>query len=365
MPIDWFTVLAQATNFLVLIWLLKRFLYRPVLAAIDAREQAVAAALADATAAGAQAKSERDTYQQRSAQLEQQRAALLQQATEQAGVEGQRLRDQARQEAEAARAAQQAALRADASLNAAALALRAQQAVFAIARKVLADLAGADLEEGAVGAFLRQLAQLPAQQRDTLAAALRDTASPGWVRSAFALPQAQRDAIEAALRQLSGGAVALRYDTSPDLLAGIELTAGGQRLDWNIDAYLASWRDSLIATPVAADVATQPSSAAPAQAESSLAQQTQPTVSQTQHTQPVQAMVPQTQPTQSTVAQSQQTQPTQSTVVQTQQVLAAQATVPQTKQTQQTLPQTQPTAPRLPPGQAVPPRGATGDAHVS
>src|SRR5471032_3013235 len=345
MPIDWFTVLAQATNFLVLIWLLKRFLYRPVLAAIDAREQAVAAALADATAAGAQAKSERDTYQQRGAQLEQQRAALLQQATEQAGVEGQRLRDQARQEAEAARAA--------------------QQAVFAIARKVLADLAGADLEEGAVGAFLRQLAQLPAQQRDTLAAALRDTASPGRVRSAFALPQAQRDAIEAALRQLSGGAIALRYDTSPDLLAGIELTAGGQRLDWNIDAYLASWRDSLIATPVAADVATQPSSAAPAQAESSLAQQTQPTVSQTQHTQPVQAMVPQTQPTQSTVAQSQQTQPTQSTVVQTQQVLAAQATVPQTKQTQQTLPQTQPTAPRLPPGQAVPPRGATGDAHVS
>src|SRR5476649_900388 len=342
MPIDWFTVLAQATNFLVLIWLLKRFLYRPVLAAIDAREQAVAAALADATAAGAQAKSERDTYQQRSAQLEQQRAALLQQATEQAGVEGQRLRDQARQEAEAARAAQQAALQADARLNAAALALRAQQAVFAIARKVLADLAGADLEEGVVGAFLRQLAQLPAQQRDTLAAALRDTASPGWVRSAFALPQAQRDAIEAALRQLSGGAVALRYDTSPDLLAGIELTAGGQRLDWNIDAYLASWRDSLIATPVAADVATQPSSAAPAQAESSLAQQTQPTVSQTQHT-----------------------QPTQSTVVQTQQVLAAQATVPQTKQTQQTLPQTQPTAPRLPPGQAVPPRGATGDAHVS
>src|SRR5471030_2221737 len=355
MPIDWFTVLAQATNFLVLIWLLKRFLYRPVLAAIDAREQAVAAALADATAAGAQAKSERDTYQQRSAQLEQQRAALLQQATEQAGVEGQRLRDQARQEAEAARAAQQAALQADASLNAAALALRAQQAVFAIARKVLADLAGADLEEGAVGAFLRQLAQLPAQQRDTLAAALRDTASPGRVRSAFALPQAQRDAIEAALRQLSGGAIALRYDTSPDLLAGIELTAGGQRLDWNIDVYLASWRDSLIATPVAADVATQPSSAAPAHAEPSVALQTQPTVLQTQHTQPMQAM----QAMQAMVAQ---TQPTQSTVAQTPQT---HVTVPQTKQTQPTLPQTQPTAPRLPPGQAVPPRGATGDAHVS
>src|SRR5471032_3349964 len=229
MPIDWFTVLAQAINFLVLIWLLKRFLYRPVLAAIDAREQAVAAALADATAAREQAKSERDAYQQRSAQLEQQRAALLQQATEQAAVEGQRLRDQARQEADAARAAQQAALQADARHNAAALTLRAQREVFAITRKVLADLAGAGLEEGVVGAFLLQLAALPAPQRDALDAALRDATTPGRVRSAFALPQARREAIAAALRRLCGADVALQFDTAPDLLGGIGLTAGGQR----------------------------------------------------------------------------------------------------------------------------------------
>src|SRR5471032_2739981 len=203
MPIDWFTVLAQAINFLVLIWLLKRFLYRPVLAAIDAREHAVAAALADASVARQQAQGERDAYRQRSAQLEQQRAALLQQATEQAAAEAQRLRDQARLQADAARAAQQTALQADARDNAAALALRAQQQVFAIARKVLADLADAGLEQGVVAAFLRQLANLPAPQRDTLAAALRDAATPARLRSAFALPPAQRDAIGAALRQLS------------------------------------------------------------------------------------------------------------------------------------------------------------------
>src|SRR5471032_1207578 len=255
MPIDWFTVLAQAINFLVLIWLLKRFLYRPVLAAIDAREQAVAAALADADAAREQAKSERDSYRQRSAQLEQQRAALLQQAAEQAGAEGKRLLDQARQEADAARAAQQAALLADARHDADALALRARRAVFAIARKVLADLAGAGVEEGIVAAFLRQLDDLPAAHRATLAAALRDATAPGRLRSAFALAPPQRDAITAALRQLSGGDVVLHYDTAPELLAGIELTAGGQRLDWNIDSYLASWQDSLVAAPVAAQAA--------------------------------------------------------------------------------------------------------------
>ncbi|MFQ3186924.1 MAG: F-type H+-transporting ATPase subunit b, partial [Marinomonas primoryensis] len=48
MLIDWFTVIAQLINFLVLVWLLKRFLYRPILNAIDAREKRIADELADA-----------------------------------------------------------------------------------------------------------------------------------------------------------------------------------------------------------------------------------------------------------------------------------------------------------------------------
>jgi F-type H+-transporting ATPase subunit b len=43
MLIDWFTVGAQALNFLILVWLLKRFLYKPILDAIDAREKRIAA----------------------------------------------------------------------------------------------------------------------------------------------------------------------------------------------------------------------------------------------------------------------------------------------------------------------------------
>ncbi|MEQ8493043.1 MAG: F0F1 ATP synthase subunit B, partial [Gammaproteobacteria bacterium] len=48
MLIDWFTVAAQAINFLVLVWLLKRYLYRPILAAVDAREARVMARLTEA-----------------------------------------------------------------------------------------------------------------------------------------------------------------------------------------------------------------------------------------------------------------------------------------------------------------------------
>ena len=60
MLIDWFTVGAQALNFLILVWLMKRFLYKPILAAIDAREKRIAAELADADAKKAEAQKERD-----------------------------------------------------------------------------------------------------------------------------------------------------------------------------------------------------------------------------------------------------------------------------------------------------------------
>ena len=48
MLINWFTVVAQAINFLILVWLLKRFLYKPILQAIDEREKRIATQLADA-----------------------------------------------------------------------------------------------------------------------------------------------------------------------------------------------------------------------------------------------------------------------------------------------------------------------------
>ena len=42
MLIDWFTIAAQAVNFLILIWLMKRYLYQPILRAIASREQLIA-----------------------------------------------------------------------------------------------------------------------------------------------------------------------------------------------------------------------------------------------------------------------------------------------------------------------------------
>src|SRR5271157_3837052 len=101
MLIDWFTVGAQIVNFLILVWLLKHFLYKPILNAIDVREKKIAAELADADAKRADANKERDDFKHKNEEFDQQRAALLNKATEDAKVERQRLLDEARQATDA------------------------------------------------------------------------------------------------------------------------------------------------------------------------------------------------------------------------------------------------------------------------
>ena len=96
MPIDWFTVVAQAINFLILVWLLKRFLYKPILHAIDEREKGIAAQLAQAEAKKAESQKERDDFQHKNEAFDQERAALLKKAADEANRERQRLLDEAR-----------------------------------------------------------------------------------------------------------------------------------------------------------------------------------------------------------------------------------------------------------------------------
>src|SRR6185436_2880683 len=141
MLIDWFTVGAQALNFLILVWLMKRFLYKPILSAIDEREKRIAKELADADAKKAEAQKEHDEFDQKNAEFDEQRATLLSKATGEAQAERQRLLDEAREAAVAMSSKGQEALRNEERNLHEAIRRRTQQEVFAIARKALADLA--------------------------------------------------------------------------------------------------------------------------------------------------------------------------------------------------------------------------------
>jgi F-type H+-transporting ATPase subunit b len=240
MLIDWFTVGAQALNFIILVWLLKRFLYKPILNAVDAREKRIAAELADADAKKAEAQKERDEFQHKNEEFDQQRAALLSKATDEANAERQRLLEGARKAADALSAKRQEALRRDADNLNQAIRRRTQQEVFAIARKALMDLATTSLEERIGEVFTRRLRTINGKAKEGLAEVLKTASEPALVRTAFDLPAAQRTAIQNALNETFSAEVQVRFETAPDLVSGVELTTNGQKLAWSIADYLAS-----------------------------------------------------------------------------------------------------------------------------
>ncbi len=169
MLLDWFTVGAQALNFLILVWLLKRLLYKPILAAIDAREQRIARELAEAAAKQTEADRQRDEFLRKNEEFNQQRTELLAQSTAAANAEGQRLIGVARQAADSVSAERQRALQSDLRDLDQALRTRTQQEVFAIAAQALRDLATANLNECMVDTFTQQVRNMDAQAKAVLA----------------------------------------------------------------------------------------------------------------------------------------------------------------------------------------------------
>lgn len=245
MLIDWFTVGAQVLNFLILVWLLKHFLYQPILNAIDAREERIAKELADADARKAEAAKERADFEQKNAAFDQEKAKLLSQATATADSERQRLLDAARQDAADLAAKRQENLQQEAQNLHQEIRRRTQQEVFAIARKALGDLADAKLEEQMVKVFVDRLQALDAEEKKTLVTALKTEAQPIVVHTSFDLEAAEQKALSKAIQALLGDKTEIRFATAADLVSGIELSSDGHKLAWSIDGYLADLENGI------------------------------------------------------------------------------------------------------------------------
>jgi F-type H+-transporting ATPase subunit b len=231
--IDWFTVCAQAINFLILVWLLRRYLYKPVLAAIDAREKKVAAKIADAESQESKAKAAGEELRKRSEAFDGERAALMRKATEEGGAERERLMESARKDAQLLRAKLSQALAAERAELGRQLSLRTQAEVFALTRKALADLAGMGLEDRMIEVLIDRLAALPRTPEPAGPRAVR-------VRSASDPSAAGRTKLEAAIHERLGANVVIRFETASELVCGLELAVDGVKLAWSAADYLSS-----------------------------------------------------------------------------------------------------------------------------
>lgn len=245
MLIDGFTLIAQLVNFLVLIWLLKRFLYKPILNAIAEREQYIAMQIHQADAKKADADKELETAKRVNDEFEQQRQSMLNKAMNDVDTERLRLMDDMHNEMKALQAAYEETLQTEQQSLSSEIVQRTQTGVFDIARKTLSDLASVNLEMQMVDAFLTRLNTLKSDERELLFSNFKLTQNMVIVQSSFELPLALKTRIETDIRIGFEIEPEIKFETDASLISGIALIVGGYKVVWSIDEYLHLLKNNL------------------------------------------------------------------------------------------------------------------------
>lgn len=235
MNLDATTFALEILNFAVLLWLLRRFLFKPVQAALAARARAEQAqrdtldARQQALDARAQALATQEAAQ--AAQREAARQALAQEI---ATLRGQRLAAlDAELRAEREKAQARLQREAHARQEQADRQLQARAAGFV--GDYLKRLASPALEAALVELFLADLAARAEALAPQLAPLARAPgAEPPTVSSAFPLPEALRARIGAGLAAVLGTGVSPRWTEDPALLAGLSVHLPGHQLETSL-----------------------------------------------------------------------------------------------------------------------------------
>lgn len=254
MLIDWFTVIAQIINFLILVLLLRRFLYRPILNMMAERERKIAERLAQAERQQAVAQAEIAAYQEKNAAFAQEREAMMHQAQAEVAERRQAWLNQARSDVAQARTRWQKALAEEKESFLQTVRLQAGQQTYQVIRRALADLADEELEARIIKIFLARVAALPEEEAAAMMAKLRQETAVLTINSSFDLDNTMRQALRQTIFARFGPGQAIAFHTDPNLICGLEIAAPGYKIAWSLASYLDELEEALLETLAAIPV---------------------------------------------------------------------------------------------------------------
>lgn len=238
MLIDWFTVIAQIVNFLILVVLMKVFLYRPVLKAMDERERAIGERLAAAEAEREKAAGEAAAYREKNRDWTAEHEALQTTAKKEVETAKGEMLKQAHEAVAVFRDKWQASIEHQKAAFLRNLRRRVTHQVYATARKALRDLANRDLEEQMTTVFIKGLEAFDGDQWKKIGEALRARQNEIVVESAFEIAPAHRENIKRVLQAHLPQSGEVHYRSEPDFICGIALKVPGQKMAWDLNDYL-------------------------------------------------------------------------------------------------------------------------------
>jgi len=239
MHIDWFVFLCQIVHLLLLLWLLKKFLYGRIIGAMDAREAKIANTFEEAEKARDAARAAESQYEQRLQRLETEYEGMMNSARQEAESRRKEMMDLARAEVDRLQERWLETVRSERDAFLQELRRMAGTQIYAITRRVLRDLADVELEKRIVEILMERIEAMDEEERRKF----RDSVAEGGfitVQSAFDIPpDEQRRLDEAIHRHISDGAEVV-FERTDDVMTGYELKSDGHKIAWSIKDYVDS-----------------------------------------------------------------------------------------------------------------------------
>ncbi|NLD94685.1 MAG: hypothetical protein GX639_18675 [Fibrobacter sp.] len=238
MLINWFTLVAQIINFLILLWLLNKFLYKPVLKSLDEREARIASTISDAESVKLNAMKELEEYSAKNSTIDKEKDSIIQASRTAAELERIQIIDNAKDTAQQLIDKQKSVLNdeRDSFYKTASDELIAR--IIRITEKSINDLSDRTLESHLIAKCIDNIQKLADNERISIANLLQICNNTVITRTSKPLDSNSASQLQEYLSTVFGSAITLEYEHAPHLLCGIELIIDTYKLSWNAHDYI-------------------------------------------------------------------------------------------------------------------------------
>jgi len=245
LELNWSTFVLEIINFLVLVWILKRFLYRPVLAMLRQRQQEIEAKLDEASRLRSEGSELQQQYEGRLEAWERERQQARDSLHEEIRSEKASKLEQMEKELAAER--QAAAIVDERGRNEERQ--RYQQTAHAqgasFAARLLESSAGPELERHLFDLLLQSLDEMNTEQRNDLLTRCRSSGGKVKLTSAFPMSSQQIEELQKKLSEPDSQAIEIEHRQDPQLVAGFHLVVDSLVLHLNVHDELEGYADLL------------------------------------------------------------------------------------------------------------------------
>ena len=243
MIIDMFTVLVQIVNFLILVFLLKKFLFNRILNIIDERENQIGKQFAEAEQKEKDAEQEFVKQREIREKLEKEWEDNLARIKREIEAKRGTMMAEAREAVNGVQAEWEKAILTQREAFLKELRRLSCQQIFVISKKVLSELANARLEDQLIESFITQLEKLEEQKReefkwDGTKGLNEQGKNRVEINTAFSLSEESKDLLLKKVKELINNDIIPSFHISQSLICGIELRTENKKIAWSMENYL-------------------------------------------------------------------------------------------------------------------------------